>query len=77
MNRYDLVAEAMQGRYNLQLDISRPRQGDHRYAEQAKEGKILPQGKPVDTLTIFAAFDERNAKYGNLSMTPYLPAIHL
>ncbi|MBL8789308.1 MAG: alpha/beta fold hydrolase [Rhizobiales bacterium] len=42
--------------------------------KKAKAGKIIHQGKPVDTMTIFAAFDQRNAKYGNLSMTPYLPA---
>jgi pimeloyl-ACP methyl ester carboxylesterase len=42
--------------------------------KKAKEGKILHQGKPVDTVTIFRAFDERNGKYGNQSMTPYLPA---
>lgn len=42
--------------------------------KKAKEGKIIHQGKPVDTVTIFRAFDERNGKYGNQSMTPYLPA---
>jgi pimeloyl-ACP methyl ester carboxylesterase len=42
--------------------------------KKAKEGKIIHQGKPVGTLTIFRAFDERNGKYGNQSMTPYLPA---
>ena len=41
---------------------------------KAKEGKIIHQGKPVDTATIFRPFDERNGKYGNQSMTSYLPA---
>ncbi len=41
---------------------------------KAKEGKIIYQGKPVDPGLIYKAFDARNAKYGNLSMTPYLPA---
>ncbi len=42
--------------------------------KKAKEGKIIHQGKPVDTVTIFRPFDERNGKYGNMSMTPYMPA---
>ncbi len=40
----------------------------------AKAGKVIHQGKPVEPKTIFRPFEERNAKYGNLSMTPYLPA---
>lgn len=40
----------------------------------AKAGKVIHQGKPVEPRTIFRPFEERNAKYGNLSMTPYLPA---
>ncbi len=40
----------------------------------AKAGKIMHQGKPIEPRTIFRPFEERNAKYGNLSMTPYLPA---
>lgn len=42
--------------------------------KKAKEGKIIHQGRPVDTLIIFRPFDERNGKYGNQSMTPYIPA---
>lgn len=40
----------------------------------AKAGKVIHQGKPMEPKTIFRPFEERNAKYGNLSMTPYLPA---
>lgn len=40
----------------------------------AKAGKVIHQGKPVEPKTIFRPFEERNGKYGNLSMTPYLPA---
>ncbi len=40
----------------------------------AKAGKIIHQGKPMEPRTIFRPFEERNGKYGNLSMTPYLPA---
>ncbi|WP_172450092.1 alpha/beta hydrolase [Rhizobium sp. TH135] len=40
----------------------------------AKAGKVIHQGKPIEPKTIFRPFEERNAKYGNLSMTPYLPA---
>jgi pimeloyl-ACP methyl ester carboxylesterase len=40
----------------------------------AKAGKIIHQGKPIEPRTIFRPFEERNGKYGNLSMTPYLPA---
>ncbi len=43
----------------------------------AKAGKVIHQGKPVEPKTIFRPFEERNAKYGNLSMTPYLPALYL
>ena len=42
--------------------------------KMAKEGKIIHQGKPVTTDSIFRPFDERNGQYGNLSMTPYIPA---
>lgn len=42
--------------------------------QAAKAGKVIHQGKPVVPKTIFRPFEERNAKYGNLSMTPYLPA---
>jgi pimeloyl-ACP methyl ester carboxylesterase len=41
---------------------------------KAKAGQIVHQGKPVTPLTIFRPFDERNAQYGKLSMTPYIPA---
>lgn len=41
---------------------------------QAKAGKIIHRGRPIEPRTIFRPFEERNAKYGNLSMTPYLPA---
>ena len=42
--------------------------------KMAKQGKVIHQGKPVTPETIFRPFDERNGKYGNLSMTPYIPA---
>lgn len=42
--------------------------------KKAKEGKIIYRGEPVTPAFIFTPFDARNAKYGNQSMTPYLPA---
>ena len=42
--------------------------------KKAKEGRIIYRGQPVTPAFIFRPFDERNAKYGNLSMTPYIPA---
>jgi pimeloyl-ACP methyl ester carboxylesterase len=42
--------------------------------KKAKEGKIIHQGKTVTPAFIFRPFDERNAKYGNQSMTPFIPA---
>ena len=42
--------------------------------KKAKDGKVIHHGKPVDVLTIFRPFEERNGKYGNASMTPYIPA---
>ena len=42
--------------------------------KKAKDGKVIYRGKPVTPADIFRPFDERNAKYGNQSMTPFLPA---
>lgn len=42
--------------------------------KMAKAGKIIHQGKPVTVETVYKPFDERNGKYGNVSMTPYIPA---
>ena len=41
--------------------------------KKAKDGKIFYRGKPVTPAAIFRPFDERNGKYGNQSMTPYIP----
>lgn len=41
---------------------------------RAKAGEILHQGKPITVELIYTLIDERNGKYGNQSMTPYIPA---
>jgi pimeloyl-ACP methyl ester carboxylesterase len=41
---------------------------------KAKEGMILHQGKPITVELIYTLIDERNGKYGNQSMTPFIPA---
>lgn len=41
---------------------------------RAKAGEILHQGKPITVELIYTLIDERNGKYGNRSMTPYIPA---
>ena len=65
---------AMQGRRHLQHDLSAARHGHHRYAEEGEGRQDHPPGQAGDDGTIFRPFDERNGKYGNLSMTPYIPA---
>ncbi|PZF78286.1 hypothetical protein DK847_00210 [Aestuariivirga litoralis] len=40
----------------------------------AHDGKIIHQGKPVTTATIFRPFNERNGQDSRVSMTPYIPA---
>jgi len=42
--------------------------------KKAKDGKIIYRGKPLTPADVFRPFDERNGKYGNQSMTPYIPA---
>jgi pimeloyl-ACP methyl ester carboxylesterase len=42
--------------------------------KKAKDGKIIHRGKPMTPADVFRPFDERNGKYGNQSMTPYIPA---
>jgi pimeloyl-ACP methyl ester carboxylesterase len=41
---------------------------------KAKEGKVLWRGQPFTVDQIYTMIDERNGKYGNQSMTPFIPA---
>ena len=41
---------------------------------RAKAGEVLYNGKPISVELIFTLIDARNGKYGNQSMTPFIPA---